>query len=116
MTFLDAKGLLTQPRVGMLAVLALAACTSHPPGQRDLLSFLQDGVTTRKEAETRIQQFPGEWEGGRLLTFRIGEDSDGYYPAPARHDWTGVRYSLVLEFDAAGVLRRHALVDVKKGT
>ena len=96
-------------------MLAMSGCVHHPPGHKDLVAFLQDGITTKAEARERIDQVPKEWSGGRIWTFRIGEDSDGLYPFRSAEGWSGVRYSLVLEFDANGVLHRHALVDVTNG-
>jgi len=80
-----------------------------------LLSFLQDGVTTKSDVEQKIDQKPTVWAGGRVWTLKIGKDSDGFYPYRPANGWAGVRYSLVLEFDQQDVLHRHGLVDVKAG-
>jgi hypothetical protein len=99
------------PFVCMLAVLALCSCT-HPEGHKDLLAFLQDGTTTKKEVETRIGP-ASSWSDGRIWTYRVGEADDGFYLSERKNDWADARYSLVLEFGANGVLSRHALINIE---
>jgi hypothetical protein len=96
-----------------LLAFTLSACASHPPARKDLLVFLQDGSTTKDEVKTRIGSAL-TWAGGDLWTYRIGEAADGLYLSPKKTDWTDARYSLVLEFDYNGVLRRHALINIEK--
>ena len=91
----------------------LAGCEPHPRGSKDLLGFLAEGTTTKQAVEQKIGQ-PFVWGGGRLWTYHIDEDSDGFYLRLKPPELDGTRYSLVLEFDQNGVLRRHALVDIQK--
>jgi hypothetical protein len=99
------------PVVCMLAGLALGSCV-HPEGHKDLLGFLQDGTTTKKEVETRIGP-ASAWGEDRIWTYRVGEVTEGFYLSEKKSDWSDARYSLVLEFDPNGVLRRHALINVE---
>ena len=65
------------PLVCILAGLALGSCV-HPDGHKDLLAFLQDGTTTKKEVETRIGP-ASIWREGRIWTYRVGEATEGFY-------------------------------------
>jgi hypothetical protein len=102
--------------VCMLVGLALGSC--HPEGHKDLLAFLQDGSTTNNDVETRLGP-ASIWGEGSIWTYRIGKASDEFYLFPKKSDWLEDRYwwdarfSLVLEFDPNGVLRRHALINVE---
>lgn len=97
----------------LLALGALPGCATAPQGNARLLDFLQDGKTTREAVYLQLGEPSGVYEDGRILTYRLAEDSGGYllllYP---RTDWTGM-YSLVLSFDAGGTLTRHSLVRVR---
>jgi hypothetical protein len=88
--------------MGVSALFVLTACANHPVGQRSLLTFLQDRVTTKDEVRAGIGT-PLTWSGGRLWTYRIGEDSDGFYLSPQKSDWSVARCSLVREFDRDGI-------------
>lgn len=104
-------------------LLALLACAGHPPGNKDLLTFLEDGTTTKRVVTQTLGEPPHIWGNGDVWTYRIERDRDGFYiptnpdprGTPARdRPLDGTRYSLVLEFDQNGVLSRHALVDLKQ--
>lgn len=97
---------------GLLALLS--ACASTPIGKRDLLDFLQDGKTTKEEVFLHLAEPSAMFEGGRIFTYRLNEDEGGYTIKGSKEKgWSG-KYSLVLSFDANGVLRRHALVRVQE--
>jgi hypothetical protein len=95
------------PFICMLVALTLGSCVE---GHKDLLSFLQDGTTTKNEVETRLGP-ASVWGNGRIYTYRVGEKAEGFYLSPTKEEWLA-RYSLVLAFGPNGVLRRHALIDV----
>lgn len=98
---------------GLLALLS--ACASTPIGKHDLLDFLQDGKTTKEEVFLHLAEPSSTYEDGRIFTYRLNEDEGGYTIKGAKGTrWSG-KYSLVLSFDANGVLRRHALVRVQEG-
>lgn len=105
-----------------ICVSSLVGCATAPPlkGRADLLDFLADGKTTREEAALKLGQPSGKFERENIFTYRLGFEpkNKGYYvverevqPAgwPA---WMRAKYSLVLVFDEAGVLRKHSLVEV----
>jgi hypothetical protein len=102
--------------VTVLLVATLSACATMPIGRHDLLDFLQDGKTSREEVFLHLAEPSGIFEGGRILTYRLGEDKGGYTikgakGAPAQ--WSA-KYSLVLSFDETGVLRKHAVIRVQE--
>ena len=105
--------------------LALVGCATTPPPLKtspDLLNFLSDGKTTRTEAIISLGQPSGRFESENILTYRLGFDprNSGYYvveretTASGWPTWTAAKFSLVLVFDDAGVLRKHSLVKVNK--
>jgi hypothetical protein len=106
-----------------VAVLALlqAGCGTTPPPAEPLgalvdVAFIRDGVTTRGECIQRLgapSRTMATGTGGEVLTYWLGRDAAGGLRAVV--SWAvfePVRYSLVLSFDAAGVLVRHSMVKV----
>jgi len=91
----------------------LAACASYPPGDPQLLTFLQDGVTTREDVYLKLAEPSAVWEGGRILTYQLDHNNQGYVPMRRREAAWTAKYSLVLSFDQQGILRRHSLVRIK---
>ena len=103
-------------------VFALMACTAHKvqtidPGvtRNTSLSFLKDSQSTKEELLSNLGAPSAQFEAGRILTYRL----DGKYQAIPRPSgqspapWNRAQYSLVLVFDAAGILQRHSLVRVR---
>ena len=106
-------------RLGVILLVGLATgCVSQTiaGASPSLLRFLQMGVTTREEVLLKLGQPSAAFEQEKILTYRLGEDSrQGYFVVSPKAllPWQAVRYSLVLVFDANGVLQRQSLVDVK---
>jgi len=106
----------------LIIIATLAACATVPlKGRPTLLDFLVDGKTTRPEVLTTLGQPSGHFENYKILTYRLGFESknNGYYvverevmPNATWPTWMRAKYSLVLVFDDAGVLRKHSLVEV----
>lgn len=96
----------------MLVVLALGGCASDPRGAPDLLDFLRDGATLREDAHLRLGEPSAQYESGRILAFRLARDQGGLY-CVTPGEWSPDSYSLILVFDAKGVLSRHSLVQVR---
>jgi len=90
---------------------ALAACATTPLGRKDLLSFLEPGVTTRAEVTRKLGSPHASYERGRIVAYRLSEDESGYYAPRARKSW---QYSLMLVFDANAVLVKRELVKVRE--
>ena len=96
----------------------LSACATNvniPGEDPQLLEFLRDGATTRDEVLLKLGQPSATFETERVLTYRIrGEARQGYVVGiPLQGSWQGVTHSLVLIFDANGVLQKHSLVSVQ---
>ena len=115
------KPLLLLPFALVLSLLTGCATTESLRGRSDLLDFLADGRTTREEVLLKLGQPSAQFQHENILTYRLNIESKnhGYYVvgrgAPTEFGWSawsGVKYSLVLVLDEAGVLRRHSLVEV----
>jgi hypothetical protein len=100
--------------VALLVATLLVACASAPVGQQDLLTFLQEGQTSRQEVYLALGEPSAVFEGERILTYRLGQDKGGYFLLQQGPGFQGVNYSLVLVFDDTGQLARHALVEVRR--
>lgn len=85
-------------------------------GHADLLNFITDGKTTKGEVLNSLGHPSGRFESEKILSYRLGHEprNNGYYPVERevalRGYWALTRFSLVLVFDADGVLRKHAVV------
>lgn len=121
--FKTLKTMNTKMFLALALVLTLVGCATTLPlkGRGDLLTFLADGKTTRAEVLTTLGQPSGRFENDKILTYRLGFEptNNGYYvveretdPSTGWSQWTLAKYSLVLCFDDAGVLRKHSLVEV----
>ncbi len=100
----------------VLLVVWLSGCVIIPGADRDLLKFLEAGKTTREEVLLKLGQPSATLEQERVLTYRIGEDSqEARYVIAARAilPWQQVQYSLVLVFDGNGRLEKQSLVRVQ---
>src|SRR6266404_9929626 len=97
-----------------LLALWLAGCATPIPGASpNLLKFLQIGKTTREEVLLKLGQPSASFEHELILTYRVGEDiKQGFYVVTPKAvmPWQQVRYSLVLVFDAGGILQKQNLV------
>lgn len=95
----------------------LAGCVTTPQLAADprLLDFLQDGQTAKDTVILKLGQPSATLESGHILTYRLGQEKKrGYYLREAgATNWLELKYSLVLVFDARGVLERHSLVEVR---
>lgn len=106
--------------VPLLALILGCATTAPAKGRADLLLFLHNGITTRQQVLVTLGQPSARLEQDNILTYRLGFEkrTQGYFlveretQASGWATWERARFSLVLVFDAAGILRRHALVQV----
>lgn len=96
-----------------VAPAVLLGCVNFPTGDPQLLTFLEDGSTTREDTYLRLAEPHAVLEGGSILIYQLDQDEHGYVLMKRRQNaWAG-RYSLVLTFDEKGVLKRHSLVKIK---
>lgn len=91
----------------------LVACATAPIGRKDLLDFLNDGVTLRDDVRLNLGEPSAEYEGSRVLAYRLRKTDTGYVLVGRRDAWYGVQYNLMLVFDGDGVLRRHSMVEIR---
>jgi hypothetical protein len=117
----------------MAIAILIQGCATTPsvkPADPDLLlssgllSFLQDGATSREVVVLKLGVPSAQLEGDRILMYQLRSDEQGtwYLTAPEWDTYAGLRSwkpgtcSLVLVFDEDGVLRRHSLVVPQSGT
>ena len=96
--------------------VTLAACASAPPptGTRDLLDVVKPGAP-RVELVSRLGAPFAAFEGERIMAWRIGQDTGGYFVGSRQdvaHPLT--RYELLVVFDADGRVVKHSLVEIHK--
>jgi hypothetical protein len=96
-------------------VVLVSSCATTPLGRGDLLDFIEDGKTSREETYLSLGEPSSIYEEERILCFRLGQDERGYFIVGKGlgWGWAGIKTSLIMVFDDQGVLRRHALVQVK---
>ena len=105
-------------RAGWPVLLSLlAACSTTPlRGQPNLLDFLADGATPRSEVVARLGRPTRCLRSGEICTYRVSHDEAGQYVKleVGGSSWMDTDGSLVVVFDAFGVLQRHAIVRVRE--
>lgn len=108
-------------------VTACAHARELPPAdERQLLPFVEDGQTTKEQILLQLGIPSAQFDGERILTYRLARTEDGKVRPVAREfnvfDFEDPRLSqwkiagamnLVLVFDERGVLARHRLLQVK---
>jgi hypothetical protein len=105
--------------IGLVFLLLIGCATPGPVGpipDKGLLDFLEEGKTIKQTVFEKLGQPSGTFENGRILTYRIGsEEEKGYFifDAVPRPGWYKSKFSLVLVFDAYGVLVKKSLVSVR---
>jgi hypothetical protein len=119
------------PRAAALLVVALLTlapgCASQTPEpkvaeiEKRHLSFVRDGVTSREEALLQLGIPSGQFEGERVMTWRLLYNGKSLYPVAAARSpedprytvWTGPIYNLVLVFDVRNLLEKHSFLEVR---
>ena len=100
-----------------LLLSLLAACSTTPlRGRANLLDFLADGATRREEVVARLGEPTRCLRSGEICTYRVSHDETGQYVKleVGGANWMDTDGSLVLVFDADGVLMRHSVVRVRE--
>lgn len=86
--------------------------------QQGILGFLQDNRSTREEILLQLGTPMAQFEGERILTYAFMPNAKGEWQRVGRwamnnrgrHEYGPGTCSLVLVFDAKGVLAKHSLV------
>jgi hypothetical protein len=94
-----------------VAISIVTSCSSSlgrvtDPVTLNDFSFLQAGITSRTEIETRLGGPNHVYEEGRITTYRL-EKIAGQYKASSTRE---ARYQLVLAYRPDGVLERWSLI------
>ena len=98
----------------VLSALALVGCATPPlRGQGDVAVTVRDDASTRAQLEARFGPPALTFEDGRIACWRLGGDEAGQYVVRRTVGWAGTRHELVVVFDAAGTVQRHALVEIR---
>jgi hypothetical protein len=100
-----------------LLLSLLTACSATPlRGQLALLDFLADGSTHRDEVIARLGKPTRCLRSGEVCTYRVGHDEAGQFVKieSGGANWMDTDGSLVLVFDAGGVLQGHSVVRVRE--
>jgi len=108
----DFKMRLHRRRWLLILCLGIAGCAAAPKGRKDLIDFLDDGVTRRDEVLARLGPPSARFEDSRILAYRLARDEGGYLLAASSGTWADTDVNLMLVFDGDGVLQRHALVRI----
>lgn len=116
------------PLVVVLALsLVLVGCgptlqVAQGEVEQKWLAYFKDGNTTKEEVLLRLGLPAAQFEGERILTYRLMlTDAEGLVVVPRKLEpsgrpllyWARGQYSLVLVFDEKHVLQRHALLRVR---
>lgn len=98
----------------LFLTMLLAGCAGQPRGRADLLDFLQEATTCKEQVYLTLGDPSMSYEGGRIVTYRLGKNKGGYYLLQNGPDFQGVNYSLVLVFSEQGCIAKHSLVEVRR--
>ncbi len=109
--------------LAIASVVMLAGCATPKIQLADAqmllnleLTFIKDGETTREEVALKLGVPSAQLEGDRILMyqFRAGEDGKLNLVSPIfsgnLRGWGSGTSSLVLVFDARGILQKHSMV------
>jgi hypothetical protein len=94
------------------AAAIATACATAPVGRADLLDFLVDGRTTRREVYLKLGPPSQVYEAERIVSFRLRKDEGGYVLLGTQPWWRDVNYALMIAFDAKDIVRQHTLVTI----
>jgi hypothetical protein len=114
----------------LLSLIAATACgcASHDSPlptsaqlEQNHLSFVRDGVTTREAVMLQLGIPSAQFEGERIMTYRLFFNGQTVEPLPIETSsddpryktWSQPAYNLVLVFDATNRVQRHSLIKVR---
>jgi hypothetical protein len=111
------------PMAALLMLIADSGCAPRPLTQAQFqsgpLGFIRDGSTTREGVLLQLGTPTSEFEGKRILTFRVRHDGSGGVVVVPREQlvqadtlqrYSAGEYSLVLVFSSRNVLEKHSVV------
>ena len=95
-------------RAAVPAMVAALLCACAGNGQDPRLAFMQPGLTTRADVMLQFGRPNMTFEQERILIFLL--DPADRTKGPIIEDQIGIALDVVVEFDDAGLLLRHAAV------
>lgn len=118
---------LTIRRVAYVLLPLVVGCSTAAIryASKTSLEFLQDGKTTKSMVTTTLGISTGTFMNGRVLSYRLGKTSAGYFvmektpdelvlEGPNAEFLGGIqgKFHLMLVFDNYDILQRHALLQI----
>src|SRR5687768_13616900 len=112
----------------VVALLPLApGCATQTPQpkvgeiEQKHLAFVRDGVTSREQALLQLGLPSGQFEGERIMTWRLCYNGETLFPIAAERApddprytmWRVPAYNLILVFDARNLVQRHSFIEVR---
>jgi hypothetical protein len=113
--------------VRLLLVTLLGGCATQAPPVKVAeiearhLGFVRDAVTSREQALLQFGLPSGQFEGERIMTWRLCYNGETLFPIAAERApddprytlWRVPAYNLVLVFDARNLVQRHSFIEVR---
>jgi hypothetical protein len=110
-----------------VASIVLIGCAGQTPPAKvteieaQYLAFVRDGVTSREQALLQLGLPSGQFEGERIMTWRLCYNGETLFPIAAERApddprytmWRVPAYNLVLVFDARNLVQRHSFIEVR---
>ena len=99
--------------------LIFAGCAANErptPPDESIIAFLEEGVTTKEEAILKLGFPSGQFDGERILTYRLSYSKEHQWHTREKvipYDWRFVKYSLVLVFNDDNILKAHSLIPIE---
>jgi hypothetical protein len=109
----DTSSLIVRHGLLTAATALVLGCASTPVGKKELLSVLGHETATRAEVRAQLGEPSASFESSRVIAYRLGENESGYFVVPHANGWDGVRYDLLVEFDAHDIVTAHRLITVR---
>lgn len=112
--------------LGLSSILLVGCASKTPPAkvaeiEQRYLAFVRDGVTSREQALLQLGLPTGQFEGERIMTWRLCYNGETLFPIAAERPpddprytmWRVPAYNLVLVFDARNLVQRHSFIEVR---
>jgi hypothetical protein len=93
-----------------LQMFIAVGCATHKlQGDRDLLSFIEDGHTTKEQVELKLGEPTAQCSSGKIIIYRLqGNTQSGYQIVRFYHCC-----SLILVFDEQDILKKHSFIKMR---
>ncbi len=89
---------------------ALPIMTVNKVDQQEWLQSVEDGKTTRDEILLKLGEPSAQFEGGRILTYRMEVSEDERFGKKLVKVKGDSEFTLILPFDGKNTLKKHNLL------